>query len=312
MNEYKKARENNGGFFEQKRGIIRVSGGEAEMFLNGLMTNDVKKLPENAWMIAAFPNAQGRLLALVRVWRKDGKFYFDTEIETYETVLKNLQRFTLAGDFFVDDLTGDSSIVSVRGSEIKNLKFKTPGENEVLEAEINDEKIFVFRAFRAGGFDVFLPKTSKENFFKELQNAEIRLIGEKTKDIFRIENGIPKYGVDMDETTVVLETGIDEAVSFNKGCYIGQEIIARIHFRGHVAKKLTGLIFEDETAEIKSNDELKSADGKNAGRITSAIFSPTLNKIIALAYVRYDYLAEGTELKVNDLIARVKDLPFVH
>ena len=70
----------------------------------------------------------------------------------------------------------------------------------------------------------------------------------------------------MDETTVVLETGLDEAVSFQKGCYIGQEIIARIHFRGHVAKQLRGLVFDDENAKIKTNDELKSFDGKNAGR----------------------------------------------
>jgi folate-binding protein YgfZ len=115
----------------------------------------------------------------------------------------------------------------------------------------------------------------------------------------------------MDETTVVLETGIDEAVSFIKGCYIGQEIIARIHFRGHVAKRLTGLVFEAENAEIKPNDEIKSFDGKNAGRITSVTFSPKLQKIIALAFVRYDYLAEGTLLKVGETTATVKDLPFV-
>jgi folate-binding protein YgfZ len=112
----------------------------------------------------------------------------------------------------------------------------------------------------------------------------------------------------MDDTTVVLETGLDEAVSFTKGCYIGQEIIARIHFRGHVAKRLTGLVLE---ADAKTGDELKSPDGKNAGKITSAAFSPALEKHIALAYVRYDYLAEGTELKVNDSAATVKNLPFV-
>jgi folate-binding protein YgfZ len=127
----------------------------------------------------------------------------------------------------------------------------------------------------------------------------------------RIENGVPKYGVDMDETTVVLETGLDEAVNFNKGCYIGQEIIARIHFRGHVAKKLTGLIFDDENVGVKPNDEIKSLEGKNAGKITSVIFSPKLGKKIALAFVRYDYLAENTELKINELTAKVKTLPFI-
>ncbi len=101
---------------------------------------------------------------------------------------------------------------------------------------------------------------------------------------------------------------MDEAVSFKKGCYIGQEIIARIHFRGHVAKKLTGLILGENA---RRGDELKSSDGKPAGKITSAAFSPALKKYIALAVVRYDYLAEGTELKVNDSTATVKNLPFV-
>ena len=108
-----------------------------------------------------------------------------------------------------------------------------------------------------------------------------------------------------------METGLDEAVNFNKGCYIGQEIIARIHFRGHVAKRLSGLIFDDENAGVKPNDELKSPEGKNAGKITSVIFSPKLGKKIALAYVRYDYLAENTELKINEMMAKVKNLPFI-
>ncbi len=87
-----------------------------------------------------------------------------------------------------------------------------------------------------------------------------------------------------------------------------QEIIARIYFRGHIAKQLTGLILENEA---KPNDELKSLDGKNAGRITSVTFSPQLEKYIALAFVRYDYLAEGTELKTGETAATVKHLPFV-
>jgi folate-binding protein YgfZ len=122
---------------------------------------------------------------------------------------------------------------------------------------------------------------------------------------------LPLYGVDMDETTIVPEIDLPDLISYNKGCYIGQEIIARIHFRGHVAKKLTGLVFEDENAEIKPNDEIKSLEGKNAGKITSVTFSPKLGKKIALAFVRYDYLAEETGLKVNDSAAKVKDLPFV-
>lgn len=316
QNEYKAVREGTGvGFYEQKRGLVEVSGGEAVMFLNGLITNDVKKLEDNHWMLAAFPNAQGRLLALVRVLRLGDNFLFDTDALTYEKVLQNLSRFTMAGDFKVNDLTESFSCVSVRGKEIQDSRFKIQdfefpnSENQIAASEFNGEKIYTIRAVRADGFDVFVPKTQVETFIAELKNSGAINLSEETREVLRIENGEPKYAVDMDETTVVLETGLDEAVSFQKGCYIGQEIIARIHFRGHVAKKITGLILENEA---KAGNELKSTNDKNAGKITSVTFSPTLGKNIALAFVRYDYLAEGTELKIGDSTATVKSLPFVN
>jgi folate-binding protein YgfZ len=314
LKEYEFVRETGAGFYEQKRGLIEVSGGEAVMFLNGLITNDVKKLEDNQWTLAAFPNAQGRLLAVVRVLRFGDKFLFDTGALTYEKILQNLSRFTMAGDFKINDLTEDVLCISIRGRESQILNLKIQGwsfpasENEIATDEFNGERIFIIRAFRAEGFDVFIPKTQVENFIDELKILGAISISEETREVLRIENGEPKYGVDMDETTVVLETGLDEAVSFNKGCYIGQEIIARIHFRGHVAKKLTGLILE-ENAQPK--DELKSMDDKNAGKITSVTFSPKLEKHIALAYIRYDYLGESIQLKVNDSLAQVKNLPFI-
>ncbi len=124
LKEYEQVRGNGAGFFEQKRGLIEVSGAEAVMFLNGLITNDVKTLLDNSWIFAAFPNAQGRLLAVVRVLRIEDKFIFDTEAETYEKVLQNLSRFTLAGDFKVNDLTERFLCLSVRGDSVQSSKFK--------------------------------------------------------------------------------------------------------------------------------------------------------------------------------------------
>ena len=118
----------------------------------------------------------------------------------------------------------------------------------------------------------------------------------------------------MDETTIVPELGIEGLISYKKGCYIGQEIIARIHFRGHVAKQLTGLTLSDPAAAtdgIVPESELKTLDGKNAGRVTSVTFSPGLGRTISLAFVRYDYLAEGTELLVGEQLCSVTNLPFI-
>ena len=295
--DYNFIRNGGSGFYEQKRGLIAVSGKEAVQFLNGLITNDVAKLEENAQVSAAFPNAQGRLLALVRVLKKDDKFLFETEAATREKVYNNLFRFTFAGDFFVEDLSEKYEYFSV-----ENGKWKV--ENDGTIQFQNDS-----------GADYFVPNGAAESFVGDLKSRNAVEISDELHKVLRVENGIPKYGVDMDETTIVPEIG-DEAISYNKGCYIGQEIIARIHFRGHVAKRLTGLILEVESRESRAkselqNAELKSPDGKNAGKITSAVFSPKLGKTIALAFVRYDYLAEGTELKVDETAATVKNLPFV-
>ena len=114
----------------------------------------------------------------------------------------------------------------------------------------------------------------------------------------------------MDETTVVTETNLDDAVSFTKGCYLGQEIIVRIKHRGHVARKITGIVFPDQSA-IENGAKVLAVDGKEIGRVTSSTFSPKLDQTIALGYVKYDYLAAGTEVQVLNVKGVVAELPFV-
>src|SRR5215475_6344807 len=133
-------------------------------------------------------------------------------------------------------------------------------------------------------------------------------------ETLRLEAGIAGYGIDMDETSVVTETNLDEAVSFAKGCYIGQEIIVRIKHRGHVAKKLAGLVVEGQVP-IERNAKILSSDGNEIGRVTSSTFSPAVERAIALGYVKYDYLSPGTKVRVfsggAEFTGTVADLPFV-
>jgi folate-binding protein YgfZ len=114
----------------------------------------------------------------------------------------------------------------------------------------------------------------------------------------------------MDETTIVTETNLDDAVSYTKGCYVGQEIIVRIKHRGHVAKKLVGLEF-DTDRPIEAGAPIKIGD-QEIGRVTSTAFSPTVRKTIALGYVRYEHIAPETNVVVDpEINGRVKELPFV-
>ena len=308
---YSHIRSGGSGFCEQKRGLIAVWGKEAVQFLDGLISNDMKTLEDGTQMLAAFPNAQGRLLAVVRVLRQGDRFLFETEKATREKVFNNLFRFTFAGDFFVEDVSEQ-----YRYFELFGPKSSPPYDHPVGETPtplLRQEGSWV-AAFRGRGGSLLVPISADDaEVFRDrfLKDGAVE-ISDELHETLRIENGIPKYGVDMDETTIVPELGIDGLISYKKGCYIGQEIIARIHFRGHVANGYR----PDPVRTWSGSDrpptgsELKSIDGKNAGRIASTTFSPKSGRMIALAFVRFDYLAEGTELLVLESSVTVKSLPF--
>ena len=344
--EYSSVREGRAGVIDlSNRGRLLVSGTEAVQFLNGLVTNDMKTLAEHSWMPAAFPNVQGRLIASVRIIRlKDsgtGKnacptFLIDTEAATHAPVLKTIERFTLAGDFRVRDATGETAMLSVQGRKAADVvravlgdaagslathrvtMIAWPAIGEGGDDEANGEVtagVTVMRATHTteDGFDLIVNAAHAASLWEALQSAGAEPVGYAALEILRIEGGSPRFGVDMDDTNIVTEV-LDDAVSYEKGCYVGQEIIARIKYRGHVAKKLTGVAF-DQVVKISAGAAIKSSDDKEAGRITSVTDSARLGRTIALAVLKYDYLAPGTIVKIiagdEELPAQVTELPFV-
>jgi folate-binding protein YgfZ len=323
--EYSIVRNGGAGLIDlSSRGRILLSGAEVVMFLNGLITNDMKTLAVNSWMPAVFPNVQGRLLAAVRVMHRNDGFLIDTESATRDKVLKLLERFTMAGDFRVNDLTDTTATLSVQGKQAGKVISAALGEEAAKVehqhvATLNFSEaaeVTVIRATHTAedGFDLFVNHPNLQNLSDALTSAGAQAVSSETSETLRIEAGIARYGVDMDETNVVTETNLDDAVSFSKGCYIGQEIIARIKYRGHVAKKLTGLIFEPE-AGLTSGAKILSDDDKEIGRVTSCAFSPQLERKVALSYLKYDYLAPGTTVKLSitdgAITGEVAQLPFI-
>ncbi|HEU4795817.1 MAG TPA: glycine cleavage T C-terminal barrel domain-containing protein [Pyrinomonadaceae bacterium] len=304
MAEYAAVRDGGVGMLDlSARGRISVSGSEAVMFLNGLITNDLKTLGENRWMPAVFPNVQGRLLAAVRVIKRANDLLLDTEAVTREKVLKIIERFTLAGDFKVADVTAETTHISLQGRGASDLVAKVFGVEDLPRDGVwQNDGVTIVRATHTGedGYDVI---GATEAF-------GATPVSERVQEILRIEAGIARYGRDMDETNVVTETNLDDAVSFTKGCYLGQEIIIRIRHRGHVAKKLTGIRVETDQA-IEPGTVIRSTDDKEIGRITSSTFSPRLGTTVGLGYVRYEYLTSGTEITVGELAAKTQELPFV-
>ena len=294
------------------RGRIAVGGSEAARFLNGLITNDMKTLTVQTWMPALFPNVQGRLLAAVRVINLGDYFLIDTEAATYPTVLNLLSRFTLAGDFRVTDQTEPLASLSLQGKAATEIVtaifgaaavpvqklFWEPGNVTVAEFEGEAVTIICDSHTAEHGFDLFINREKVDGLRQALIDGGAVVVSDDAIEILRIEAGIPLYGVDVDSTTVVNETNFDHSISFTKGCYTGQEIIIRIKHRGHVAKKLTGVIFPNEPFEIEDST-VYAEDGQEAGRVTSWVISPNLGYTAAMAYIKFDYLKMLTPVQME-------------
>jgi folate-binding protein YgfZ len=310
---YTAVREGGAGIIDlSARGRIAVGGSEAAKFLNGLISNDMKTLPDQCWMPALFPNVQGRLLAAVRVMNLGNEYLIDTEPATYPTVFNLLNRFTLAGDFRVTDQTEHIATLSVQGKRspeiitsifgegavpVQKLPWD-PGNITLAEFEGRPVTIICDTHTAEQGFDLFIEVAQITDLRQTLIDAGAVVVSDDTIEILRIEAGIPRYGIDVDSTTVVNETSFDHSISFTKGCYTGQEIIIRIKHRGHVAKKLTGVIFPNEPFEV-DDPTIYSEDGQEAGRVTSWVISPNLGYTAVMAYIKHDYLKMMTAVQME-------------
>ena len=322
MSEYGVVRDGGAGLIDLSslRGRLRVSGSEAIMFLNGLITNDMKTLGENRWMPAAFPTVQGRLIGAVRIARVKDSFLIDTDAESHEAILKTVSKFTLAGDFRVQDLTTGTSLLTIQGKLAVEVAEKVFGPSVsdlpregVVELGWENVPVTMIRATHTceDGVDILIDSAHTAILRQALIDAGAQPVSENTFETLRIEAGVARYVLDMDETNVVTETNLDDAVSYTKGCYIGQEIIVRIKHRGHVAKKLTGLRFQTDT-KIEPGTIIKSSDDKEIGKVTSTAFSPKLGNTIGLGYVRYEYLNPGTTVMIGpEIEATITELPFI-
>jgi folate-binding protein YgfZ len=328
--EYEAIRGGGSGLLDLSgRARLRVTGTEAILFLNGLITNDMKTLAENHWMPAVFPNVQGKLLAHVRVLRLEDAtsqegttptFLIDTEAVTHERVLQTISRFTLAGDFHVMDVTNSTACISIQGQtsmelarRVFNLSAPLSG-NELREVDWADFKLTLVHATHTGeeGLDIIVDAAEANGVWQALTGEGGVAVGQNALEVLRIEAGISKFGIDMDEGLVVSEANLDDAVSFTKGCYVGQEIIARIKYRGHVAKKITGLLLD---SEVDVGSKVLTADDKEVGFLSSVTFSPQLQSWIALSLIKYQYLTPDTDLLVlknsQRVAAKVVALPFL-
>lgn len=308
-------------------GKLQVSGKNSVQFLNGLISNDVKPLQAGEGVLAAFPTLQGKLLALCRIYNLGEYLLLELDAINREKIFKNLSRFIPAGEFFVTDVSDHFALFSLQGPRTPELIEALTGQPiderqyKIGERQIAGARVVIASHNRCGetGFDLFVPtEFARETLETILARGVIfgaRRAGFGAFEIARIEAGVPREGVDAGEDYIILESELESAVSYTKGCYLGQEIIARIHWRGEPAKRLRGLLIDADQLP-PPGAEIFAGDGKKVGEITSSARSFALDRFVALGYVHRYYLTPGTEftLKRGEAElgrAELVELPFI-
>lgn len=306
-------------------GCIKVWGGEAVQFLNGLVSNDVKVLAAGKGMRAAFLTGHGKVRALCRLLNLGQEFLVINDPQTHAKVFGYVFPFSYAGDFKVEDVSEHYRLLSVQGPKsyliMREICFEPVpplDEHDWFETLIAGHRALVVRASHTGelGFDIFVAESALTDVWDFIllkgQFHSLVPVGLQALDSLRIEAAVPVYGVDVDETNMLLETGLEDAVSFKKGCYTGQEAVAMATYRGHVSKKLSGLAIGIDA--VPSRGDIVKKDGREIGFVTSALRSSTVSSAIALAYVKYGFFEVGNSLEVEGvsgtLPAVVVELPF--
>jgi folate-binding protein YgfZ len=240
-------------------------------------------------------------------------------------VLAKLDQFIFSEDVQLGDVTESFDQIAVLGPAAGDVLSRAiPSlSRSVLDAlplhgnvraERDGAAVIVTRIEDAGepGFDVYIERRGAEPLRAALRADDVPALDENDAEALRIERGVPRFHRDMDEETIPLEAGIESrAISFNKGCYVGQEVIIRVLHRGHgrVARKLVGLRV-DGAAVPTAGAAIKAGD-RDAGAVTSAAYSPSLQQPIALGYVHRDFVEPGTSVTVGGVAATVSALPFV-
>lgn len=305
------------------RGKILVTGPDRSSFLNNLVTNDVASLKTGQGLHSLLLNNKGRILSDLRLFALGDAILIDTDPVSRAKTVDLFNRFHITENVTIDDRSEAWSLLSIQGpasaKHIANLTGESAiptTEYSVIPSSIGSAEIIVARHSRTGetGYDLWGPCEPLTNLWKRLvEEKVISPIGSDALDVLRLEAGIPVYGQDMGEENIALEVNLKDAVSFTKGCYPGQEVVARATYIGKLNKTLQGILAENQT-RLKKGDLLK-ADSKQVGTVTSAAQSPTLGKTIALGYVHRDYAKPGTRLEIREgdgrVYGEIVELPFI-
>jgi len=305
--QYRQLREECGLLDRSERGKLIVSGREAADYLQGQLTNDVEALAPGEGQYAALLNRKGHMQADMRVLRlSPEEIWIDTEPEALAAALRHLEMYKIGREVAIADVGAERTILSLIGPRSVEIAGTAALPEHTSEAT-TAHGVECLAVGAANGIDLIVNAAEAKRLRDALLDAGAVAVGPEAAEIIRIEAGAPRFGAEMGTETMPAEAGIVErAVSFTKGCYIGQEPVARLHYKGRPNRHLRGLRL---SAPAAPGSSLRLGE-KEVGRIGSSAVSPARGPI-ALAIVRREAEPDA-ELVVGEdgVTARVIDLPF--
>ena len=302
-------------------GKVTVTGRDRVAFLQGMLSNDIKALQPGHGCPAAFLDAVGKVVSLLTVYVLEDRILLELPAGSTEKFLQAIDKFLISEKAYFEAADDAYAILSVQGPKAGEALAGVAGTKVELGAHAHAEMSMSGAPVRVArrsdavtpGFHCWTAAGHAPVLVKALREAGAVAVGAAAAEVLRVEAGIPVYGVDVDEGIILPETRLDAFWSYTKGCYIGQETVARVKYRGHINRGFSGLVLEGE--RVPSHGDAIVAVGTEVGRVTSAVLSLALGKPVALGYVRREHFEPGSALSVrigDDFVsARVAELPFV-
>jgi len=290
------------------QGLWRVTGDDHTTFLKGLISNDLPKAESHLGTRACLLTAKGKILSDFFLYPLFEGLLMELEYGNAEKTKADFMRFRLRSKVEMKSPGWGRVLVSGPNAqqfleEYLGEKLAVLGEKSVYEKEINGERIICIKRSMTGetDFHLYIANEGLESLWESLMSHgaewEIQPVGQDALEICRVEAGKPRYGIDMNEETIPVEAGIQgEVISYTKGCFPGQEVIARLKTYGHVNRQLSGLILDGETLPKPGAAVFQGE--KTVGWLCSVVRSPFVGKIIAMGYLRREVLSPGTALTV--------------
>lgn len=293
------------------RGLVRIVGPEAAAYLHGMVTNEVSKLKPGEGNLSAIVHARGRMLGDVRVFRlADEELWVDLPAEAREGILAHLEQYLISEDCEVQDITPYAVHLGVWGPEAAAVASAAldapppalgPNENRFVDSPGGRVLLIGSSFFGPAGYELYFAPEAAPAAWTALVERARSLgggpVGDEALEAARIRAGIPRWGSELKEDTIPLEANLQEAISYTKGCYVGQEVIAKATYRGAVRRHLVRLEVSPGAA---AGAKLKDGD-RLVGNLTSVLDPhPEGASPLALGYVRRDRLEVGKELDIEE------------